>query len=945
LMSMWGDFSVLRRIFDDELDNGGYSTSKYNNLSPADKTTLQTAACSLGMLANELYYLQTFEYDTSVNRLSMGPGSASASYLDILNARLVALKLDKNDFSDQSAYNDEVLSQLGLAALPDYWEEPPLGAGAVNRGYNGRANENTARGRNNYAYYADTNNFNDQYDFDGLEDEDKDAPPEAYIARLEQWRDADIIAIRRGGTTSLKYFAVDDDLINLAKIIMLREQTLRDRSHGFNLGNSPLCGSKSTLSFLLISDYSKAYGDPLPKNGTAAKILDDKTGLNVLCGKDSSNLNMAYPKFGVLHSIFPGDSTTPTPAGVGVIDSGDDHPETSKARPGETADRTIITNSLQPANYKYTAITTDDLKAIKLAPRKVDDWKLPHGDVETAVAETGSTYTKASPNSNSASYVVCSADFCGSTASGSQTVASSHRTRKMPVGFKDAAFYNSREFMSVRTMDMDLNILRSNSTGLGNSDRWLPNAGIVYAFREDAVREDSITRPARALWTDCNTDASYANGDGASCHMSSFDEDARDSKDPPLSETNSISPKPVDYAPDPDRRPNGFRLFNGEKLQRPNDEGRGISLVTDNAAYIKGDFNLHQDSNGNLLEEFTEHLYTSTGENFGIFYTRKNRDENFATIAGDEWRPSEILADAITIVSANFCDGSMFDSFHAAASSANGVQVKDEETINNRKIRAFDGSSVTRVNKPWRTLYGCNNTGATQPQTSYSNGLLPQVSLTSTAHKLGKSASYYTGLEEYWHHQNPYDTDSPYDLSRQANPLMPQTALPYDGNYLLINELDPSRQPGLARDTSVNSIIISGTSPTRPGQSYGGLHNFPRLLERWEGKNLRISGSLMQLNFSHTSTAPYDQDAWEPGALADSEHEYNLYYWAPQRLWGYDVGLQKGVAGPMAQRFTSGAEPTRSEFYSEPAADDPYIINLCKGYQRSIGGDPTSCDA
>ncbi|MEB3230831.1 MAG: hypothetical protein VKJ64_07470, partial [Leptolyngbyaceae bacterium] len=42
LMSMWGDFSVLRRIFDDELDNGGYSTSKYNNLSPADKTTLQT---------------------------------------------------------------------------------------------------------------------------------------------------------------------------------------------------------------------------------------------------------------------------------------------------------------------------------------------------------------------------------------------------------------------------------------------------------------------------------------------------------------------------------------------------------------------------------------------------------------------------------------------------------------------------------------------------------------------------------------------------------------------------------------------------------------------------------------------------------------------------------------------------------------------------------------
>ncbi|MGK7888914.1 MAG: hypothetical protein AB4042_06235, partial [Leptolyngbyaceae cyanobacterium] len=536
---------------------------------------------------------------------------------------------------------------------------------------------------------------------------------------------------------------------------------------------------------------------------------------------------------------------------------------------------------------------------------------------------------------------------------------SSHRTRQMQVAFKEAGFYNSREFMSVRTMDLDLDMLRNASKDL-NSDQWLPNSGIVYAFREDAAREDSITRPTRTSsirWTDCDTDADYADGP-SDCHMSSFNEDARASKDPPLSEDNSISPKPVDYAPDPDRRPNGFRLFNGEKLQRPGDEGRGLSLITDNAAYTKGDFNLHQSSDGTFLEEFADELiyYKPGGKelkrnvDFGKFYDRHDRDGRFAslTAGGDEWRPSEVLADAITILSSNFCDGSMFDFFHAASKKSDGIQVKDKE--DKREIQEFDGSSVTSVSKPWRTLYGCNDTGSNKPETSYSNGLLPLLALKS--HELSKSASYYSGLIEYWHHENPYDTNSPYALTRQANPRRPQTGTPYDGKYLQTDaskrgeRLRASVQPGLATDTTVNAIIVSGTVPSRLGQSYGGLHNFPRLIERWRDKKLMIAGSLIQLSFSHTSTAPYDQDAWEPGTLADKGNERNAYYWAPKRLWGYDVGLQKGVAGPMARRFTSGAEPTRSEFYSEPPADDPYIINLCKGYQRSIAdGDPDSCDS
>ncbi|NET52854.1 MAG: hypothetical protein F6K09_30550, partial [Merismopedia sp. SIO2A8] len=213
-------------------------------------------------------------------------------------------------------------------------------------------------------------------------------------------------------------------------------------------------------------------------------------------------------------------------------------------------------------------------------------------------------------------------------------------------------------------------------------------------------------------------------------------------------------------------------------------------------------------------------------------------------------------------------------------------------------------------------------------QTSYTNGVFPNINITDNSHRRTRANSP-SGVEEYWHHENPYTTKSPFAITRQGNPKTPQNAQPYRGAYYSIGDNAPGKRPGLATNMSVNAILISGTVPSRVGQSYGGLHNFPRFIERWRGKGLRIAGSLMQLSFSNASTAPYDHDSWEPERDANPGSEVIDYYWAPKRLWGYDVGLQKGVAGPMAKRFVSGAEPTRSEFYSEPPADDPYIRNLC----------------
>ena len=138
--------------------------------------------------------------------------------------------------------------------------------------------------------------------------------------------------------------------------------------------------------------------------------------------------------------------------------------------------------------------------------------------------------------------------------------------------------------------------------------------------------------------------------------------------------------------------------------------------------------------------------------------------------------------------------------------------------------------------------------------------------------------------------------------------------------------------------TNINSIVVSGIVPSQPGNSYGGLHNFPRFLEDWNpdggAVTLDYVGSFLQLNFSNYATAPFQMMAWEyndSGALTPSfDGNENLeYYDAPKRQWGYDVALQLAPAGPAASRFVIVKTP-RNEFYSEPQINDPYIQNLCK---------------
>ncbi len=420
----------------------------------------------------------------------------------------------------------------------------------------------------------------------------------------------------------------------------------------------------------------------------------------------------------------------------------------------------------------------------------------------------------------------------------------------------------------------------------------------------------------------------------------------------PILTDNGISTKPVDFFADPMRRPNGFRLWNGQRLDRqgiPADKNiAGLSFITDNPVYIQGDFNLHSTdgTTSNLIEEFTETL----AADWNKFYTRSTLNNNFARPTGDTWRPTEIVADAITIISSNFCNGSANDYF----------------------AQAYNSTS------PGQIYLGCANTA--ELRTSFLNANRPNIDLPA---------------DTVWLRENPFDPSSPIYVDRNGIPW----AVNYKtGERIGVNisgttatavrltqypsgrtgEASPSqfynsfytfnkdRTLNSAQDTRVNAVLVSATVPSRPTQSYGGMHNFPRFLENWSGSTLTIQGSFIQLNFSTQATAPFDQDQWEisstiptDSACRDVNTAFNCpaqsvellrYYNPPTRRWGYDVGLQLAPAGPVASRFISPGRQ-RSEYFTELPADDPYILRLrCALRPSGMGSgriDPsaTNCPA
>ncbi|MEG5173551.1 hormogonium polysaccharide biosynthesis protein HpsA [Microcoleus sp. B3-D7] len=211
-----------------------------------------------------------------------------------------------------------------------------------------------------------------------------------------------------------------------------------------------------------------------------------------------------------------------------------------------------------------------------------------------------------------------------------------------------------REPLEIRATQLDLAQLKSSPaptiTNGPAPEYLLPNSGIIYASRDDAL-PDRSSRSTIPL-----TDKAVS---------------------------------PTDYLLDPTRKPNGIVLINGQQLFRgpgPNPispagnlnavvREKGLTLVSNLPAYIKGTFNIH----GNIppaapgttptfqeVEEFTQRLdapTSPTNAGWGNFYTRNTLNPSFAcrqgdprlpNCQGDFWRPATVLADAVTLLSQNY---------------------------------------------------------------------------------------------------------------------------------------------------------------------------------------------------------------------------------------------------------------------------------------------------
>jgi hypothetical protein len=359
---------------------------------------------------------------------------------------------------------------------------------------------------------------------------------------------------------------------------------------------------------------------------------------------------------------------------------------------------------------------------------------------------------------------------------------------------------------------------------------------------------------------------------------------------------------------------------------------------------------------GALLEEFDEQLFAGANPalyNFNQFYNRDTKNPKFASTNDDRWRPAEILADAISILSNDFCDGSIADAFVEPV-------VNPERSIPDFKASTGNtGGSISYPNGIAKSVYdkyglyspGCSRGGNGNGSTSYQNQNRVKAEPPTNGEgwewkrEGGASIAVDNGgtnnSKPSWS-----DFTTPIQIGRTGEPLL--IARPINNNATLpinygeggLNLAYTTPQEGrgdgkrLISDTDnatrINAIVVSGLTPSRPKQSYGGLHNFPRFLENWGGKEFIFSGSFLQLNFSNYATGPFEQEGWATGEQEDAKNPEPIQHYAPpNRLWGYDVGLQFAPAGPAAARFVAPSS-TRSEFYTEPPVSDPYINKLCE---------------
>lgn len=102
-------------------------------------------------------------------------------------------------------------------------------------------------------------------------------------------------------------------------------------------------------------------------------------------------------------------------------------------------------------------------------------------------------------------------------------------------------------------------------------------------------------------------------------------------------------------------------------------------------------------------------------------------------------------------------------------------------------------------------------------------------------------------------------------------------------NWQDANSIRDSAQR-VARDTTFNTVVMTGNYATQTNLYNGGLENVLRFLENWSGRTTTFRGSIIDLWSSETATG-----RWYYGTAPAADSGLTRYrYDAPNRDWGYD---------------------------------------------------------
>jgi len=945
--SMWGDFSILRRLFTDTTYNYSPAT-KYGELSLADKSTIQTAACTLGMLAHNIHSSEA-AVDYIFENSTIKWGNLGNKIANIVKNKSLSQGIPGRPIrpipgtprpTDAYYLSPGLCKQLQpISSPPDY--DDPNWTGCPTQKPREVSDPNDSEAYVNYFSHFTTKDWVDL--LVGVGEITLDEAFEIQVI-------AESTQILRDRTLGFKEGVFTESITSNfdAASGIWTNPTGGDPDKVASLGNAS--GSEPPSAFKMGCD-PHTFSSGLASSNSAKS----RFGIALIaCGTDLK------PKYPSLYYIFPkfehGQVGSDDSAKSGVLVNHTQPPTE------DYIDQPYLTNPTTGVNRSYTYqvvdITSDAADTgIALAPRSPVEsaWRTPAKLIKTTTSDGFAFSGGPTFASDSAYNSSVNADPGNLEKNLSQNIIAikdGSNYKYYQTAFLDKSIMDGRELLSLRLTDFDINLLTNTDTSVSgdtNADitvggkAWIPeDSGIFYAFREDAIREDSIVRPhastyadGDAAWDDCSDTTSLTTK--ASCYMS-LEPSAL--HDPPISKETGISPKPVDFYADPDRRSYGFRLINGESLNRTatdtNDASDGMTFVTDNTVYIKGDFNLHAvkgasdlESSANLIEEFkgSGNLLGTSFSTYGdgdndkknarkLFYGRDNLDERFADPSKDNWRPVEIFADGTTILSDIFLDGWIEDYFVTASPEANDAQ----------RGKPTKSSSYLNAHRPWFRPSDQSQYNSDRWQHE-SEDLLTPIYIDRN----GKTYRKVAG-----------GSGDPVEFPRLSGGKNINFYKKSHIDALLFRTMQ-TQQPSPSEDDPVriNALLIGGVVPARSEQSNGGLYNFPRLIEYWPEKPLVISGGFFQLNFSSQSTAPWDQDAWEPGASPHSDsNKFKeigstgnqitsvFYYGAAKRIWGYDVAFQYTPAGPIARRFVRLDRP-RSEFYRELPVNDPYIQMLC----------------